>query len=299
MHCPLCSSPNTQTVKSIDVEPLVAEWHRSFQIDVRPEFHNLSAFELRSCSDCLLRFFTPDSLAGSAWLYAQLDKFDWYYQPRKWEFDAALKDLRGLRKIMEVGCGIGGFIALAQKQAGLELEGLEQNAEAVREAERRGLHVRMATVEEAAEQAPAKYDALCSFQVLEHVSRPGDFLRACCSLLRPGGRLLLGLPNTDSFLRYQFNALDLPPHHMTRWTLQVLSRLPQLLPLRLQRIELEPLADCHVEDFVDAYCSVFARGPLVPLRHPGIKARLSGLLRRSGLQQWLRGQTVYVCYERS
>jgi 2-polyprenyl-3-methyl-5-hydroxy-6-metoxy-1,4-benzoquinol methylase len=299
MQCPLCNSVSTHLLKSIPVAPLVAEWQRSFEIDVREEFHGLAAFEIRSCSVCSLQFFTPEDLTGSAELYAKLDKFSWYYMPRKWEHDAALGDLVRGTKVLEVGCGFGDFVSVAGREAGVNVEGLEQNMEAIHEAERRGLPVRKATVEEAAAQSPGQYDAVCSFQVLEHVPRPGRFVSACCALLRPGGKLILGLPNADSFLRHQFNLLDMPPHHMSRWPVKVLSELSKTFPVRLLRIQLEPLADHHVDGFVDAYCSFLARGPLAPLDHPRIKSGIASTLRRFGLRRWLRGQTTYVCYERS
>ena len=35
-------------------------------------------------------FYTPTDLAGEAPLYEQLQEFDWYYMPDKWEFRQAL-----------------------------------------------------------------------------------------------------------------------------------------------------------------------------------------------------------------
>jgi 2-polyprenyl-3-methyl-5-hydroxy-6-metoxy-1,4-benzoquinol methylase len=296
--CPLCYSKDTRKVKSLSVEPLVEEWSRRFFIDVRAEFKNLSRFEMRACRNCALQYFAPDSLAGSRELYAQLKKFDWYYMPRKWEYEVALRDLCGCKKALEVGCGSGDFMIMTRQKLGIEIEGLEQNPEALREAERRGLSICMSTVEKAAEQQAATYDAVCSFQVLEHVSRPGDFLTSCCALLRPGGKLLLGLPNANSFLRYQYNLLDLPPHHMTRWTAGVLSHLSHTFPLKLQRIAYESLADYHVEGYVEAYASLLRRMVPGSLLGQRVRSLAAGLIRKARLGRFLRGQTMYACYTR-
>ena len=73
-------------------------------------------------------------------------------------------------------------------------------------------------IEDHADQRPGHYDAVTSFQVLEHVTEPASFLRACVKALRPGGRLLLGVPNNDSFLGLlEDNWLNMPPHHMSLW----------------------------------------------------------------------------------
>jgi 2-polyprenyl-3-methyl-5-hydroxy-6-metoxy-1,4-benzoquinol methylase len=297
MQCPLCCSSGTQPVQILGVETLIAEWARNFQIDVRSQYHSVSQIELRRCPDCGLSFFLPESLSGSGELYSQLERFDWYYMARKWEYDVALEDLRGCKRVLEVGCGSGGFMILSRSDGAAEIEGLEQNTKAIQEARDRGLRVNEATVEEAAIKSPAAYDAVCSFQVLEHVARPREFLQACCSLLRPGGRLLLGLPNADSFIRHEFNVLDMPPHHMSRWPVDVFRALPRFFPLKVRRLKFEHIAEYHIESYVNAQCSHFGRGRLELLNRPRLKSWLRRIL-RLGLRRGLRGQTVYACYER-
>ncbi len=45
----------------------------------------------------------------------------------------------------------------------------------------------------------ASFDAIVSFQVIEHVPGPRDFVMECARLLRPGGLLLLSTPNRLTF----------------------------------------------------------------------------------------------------
>lgn len=299
MRCPLCNSENTAELKRFDSEAIINEWRQQYRLDVRPEFHGHAAFELRECGNCALQYFVPEDLTGSGKLYGQLENFDWYYQAKKWEHEIALEDLQGCGKVLEVGCGSGNFMMLAREKLNLALDGLEQNARAIGEAERRGLSILRCSLDEAAETMRGKYDAVCSFQVLEHVPNPGNFLRACCALLRPGGKLIIGVPNADSFLRHQFNLLDMPPHHMSRWPVQVLGALSKLFPFVGQHVKLEPLADYHIEAYVDAYAGVLGRGPFALLTHPGVKSRISRFVRHFALHRLLRGQTVYACYERN
>src|SRR6266404_5051419 len=123
VQCPLCGSTNSRQLKLVDVEPVIALWREIYQIDIRPEFQNISQMELRECADCSISFFLPECLAGSAQMYAQLEKIEWYYMTRKWEYEIALKDLQGRERILEIGSGSGNFIALAKKEAGLTVEG--------------------------------------------------------------------------------------------------------------------------------------------------------------------------------
>ena len=297
--CPLCGSQQALRVQTLEVMSVVRRWRQCYQIDVARQFGDLASFELFQCQVCSLRYFSPRWLAGSSELYEQLEKQNWYYLPRKWEHDIALRDLRSCGRVIEVGCGFGDFLAFARAEAQLEVEGLEQNESAVRTARGRGLPVRRLDIGEAAARFPGSYDAVCIFQVLEHVPNPGEFLRAACALLKLGGMLLLGLPNAESFLRYEFNPLDLPPHHMTRWTKQVLQQLPRMLPIRLERVRLEPLAENHVDCYTDAYCCAWARKTgLGWLGHPRVKGIVAKFIRHSGIRRALLGHTLYARYRR-
>jgi SAM-dependent methyltransferase len=298
--CPLCHSAETSAVRTTDAGPVVELWRREFSIDVSPLFRGLSSFVLRECASCSIQFFSPEWLAGPPDLYSQLESQPLYYNPSKWEYTAALRDLPGASHILEVGCGFGDFVARAIREAGLDAEGLEQNESAVREAQRRGLPVRCANLVEEARLHPADYDAVCAFQVLEHVPNPGQFLESCCALLRPGGKLIIGVPNARSFLRYTFNPLDMPPHHMTRWTDAVIERIPHFLPLRLSAVRREPLADYHVPPFAQAYCSAWSARPgLRALAHPRAQVCVEFVLKSATIRRVLRGHTLYASFVRT
>ncbi len=300
MQCPVCRSVKARKIKVMDVKPVIALWRECYQIDIRPEFHDISQMELWGCVNCSVCFFAPECLAGSARMYAALEKTDGYYLRRKWEYEVALRDLKGRERILEIGCGSGHFMALAKEEAGLSLEGLEQNTEAINQAVQRGLRVREAAAEDAAKQSPASYDAICSFQVLEHVSKPKEFLDACCTLLRPGGILILAVPNQDSYVRHMINnPLDMPPHHMTRWTREPLRRLQNHYPLELLCTAFEPLTDGQVDLYVDTYLDVLRRRGLAFLIHPRIRRRAIWLILRLGLGRFVRGQNIYACYVRN
>src|SRR5258705_4788039 len=105
MVCPLCSSPRTRCVSSTKIEPLISLWLTEYDIDIRHEFGSTSEIETWRCADCRIGFFEPATMAASPALYSQLEKFNWYYLPRRWEHETALRELRGRKKVLEIGCG--------------------------------------------------------------------------------------------------------------------------------------------------------------------------------------------------
>jgi 2-polyprenyl-3-methyl-5-hydroxy-6-metoxy-1,4-benzoquinol methylase len=151
---------------------------------------------------------------------------------------------------------------------------------------------------EVAQKSPGDYDVVCAFQVLEHLSNPGDFLRSACSLLRSGGKLLIGVPNADSFLRFQYNLLNMPPHHTTRWPMAVFTRIPAIFPLQLRRIAAEPLASYHVYDYTHTYLTKLSYKTFPVIAHPRIVSLATKSIQISRVNHWLKGETVYACYSK-
>jgi SAM-dependent methyltransferase len=296
-RCPLCGSTKSIHKESFKSAAIIEAWWRAFQIEASAEFRGVTEFSLLECAECRLQFFEPASLAGSPSLYEKLEKFDWYYMREKWEHRVAMADLDGCENGIEVGCGFGDFVArVGKEKSGIAFEGIEQNPSAVTAARNNGLPVQLMSLSELANTQPGKYAAVCSFQVLEHVPDAGSFLDASCKLLRSGGKLILGLPNAKSFLRHQFNILDMPPHHVTRWNSETLKRMEHWFPLKVRKISYEPLADYHVDAYVEAHTKIVSR--FGSRATPWIRSRLSRVVRTLGLPQLLRGQSIYVCYER-
>jgi SAM-dependent methyltransferase len=298
MRCPLCFGSNTALQDSLGAEEIASRWERMHGIDLRSEFGDVIAVDFYRCFECRLGFFKPDSVAGSSRLYEELGRREWYYLPRKWEHDAALQDMNGARNGLEVGCGYGAFVARVTAERKIPFEGCEQNPSAVKVGESNGIPIRLERLEDIAARCTAAYDVVCSFQVLEHVTDPRGFLKTSCNLLRPGGKLMVGVPNAESSIVRFLNFFDAPPHHMTRWTGEVFRRLPRWFPLDLIRIACEPLEDSRVGSFVEANEGFFRRFGLRSLPHPRIRSLAIRLIGNPKLRRFLKGETIYACYRR-
>jgi 2-polyprenyl-3-methyl-5-hydroxy-6-metoxy-1,4-benzoquinol methylase len=126
---------------------------------------------------------------------------------------AALADLPKGR-LLDVGCGSGNKLLLA-KQLGWDVTGLEIDPNALMTATNQGLNVIEGSYRDLAKFVN-EFDCIICSHVLEHVYYPNDMLNLLSQSLKPGGTLLLSLPNSKSWVRDMFGAnwrgLEAPRH---------------------------------------------------------------------------------------
>lgn len=148
---------------------------------------------------------------------------------RKWT-----RDVAGGGRALEVGCGAGWMLA-ALSERGWRAIGVERTVEQAAFASRvLGVPV-IVGGPEALREGP-HFDLIFLFQALEHLDRPVVVLRECAERLKPGGRLIVAVPNYGSWQArwagHGWFHLDVPRHlfHFT----------PQALAWELRRAGLEP-----------------------------------------------------------
>ncbi len=98
------------------------------------------------------------------------------------------------QRFLEIGCGAGyGANHLAIQAEAVHAYDRNQSALAWARShyQAKNLFFRI----EGADPEPESYDCVCSFQVLEHVTRPRPFLDRLCSFVSPEGTFYLTTPN--------------------------------------------------------------------------------------------------------
>ena len=89
----------------------------------------------------------------------------------------------------------------------------------------------------------ASFDAVTMWHSLEHVPRPLDVLRAAASALRPGGILVVGVPNFASWSSRHFHqdwfGLALP-RHLTHFTPATLGQMVESAGFQVASIDQTP-----------------------------------------------------------
>lgn len=294
VRSPITNSTDVTLLKTIQTDQVIHDWQSSFQMEIAEEFHGHKEIYLYQCNQTRMKFFVPFELAGSENLYKQLQKFDWYYMSDKWEYQVALKDLSACNQILEIGSGFGAFVKLGMN-AGLNIRGIELNKLAVLAAQGDNLPVAYLALRKAADLYAESLDGICSFQVLEHVSNPKDFINCAIKTLKPGGKLILSVPNAESFLKHGYCLLDMPPHHMHQWSEETFKSLERFYPIKLEKIMFEPLAKYHISVYISTYAHHYrSKSFLGKLLFNRYTIPAYGKSLALGLRNLFRGQTLYA-----
>ena len=158
-----------------------------------------------------------------------------------WGMRRFFDENRNPGRLLDVGCSTGRFM-LAAKRRGWETAGVEIAPTAAEVARRlTGAPVHAGTLPEL--EKTETFDAVTAWEVLEHVTKPADFIARAVAVVRPGGRLCISVPNWESpWMRVSPLAEHWPPYHLTYWSPAPLRRLMREAGLKNIMIGAKPFA---------------------------------------------------------
>ncbi|MEI6898403.1 MAG: class I SAM-dependent methyltransferase [Bacteroidota bacterium] len=215
-------------------------------LNCKDNFLTREEFSIQECLHCGLRFTNPRPAANEIGPYYESPDYIAHDAGKgtliesvykfvrkialKGKFNVIKENTQG-QNLLDIGCGTGEFLRFCQSQ-GLKVMGIEPSPKARNFAKQK---YQLEVFEESQlELLPeASFDVITMWHVLEHVHNLNERFAQIQRLLKPGGTLLIAVPNSNSwdasFYRQFWAAYDLPRHlyHFTPHTLQTLLQKKQ------------------------------------------------------------------------
>ena len=174
----------------------------------------------RPTLDDLIRFYT-DSPSTSYWVNEFFQPFaearrEKMFKPRALEIYSKFLN-KNISSVGDIGAGFGIFLSELKKVWGdVSLSAIEPSREMAAICREQGFSVVEAPIEHVS-ASEHQFDLLTSFELLEHLYDPFDFVKGIFRLLRPGGYVVLTTPNGlgfDVLNLWENSKTIFPPHHI-------------------------------------------------------------------------------------
>jgi len=249
ISCPLCKNANYDHLDSINISTLKDIWS-SKNIDISNMFDELKSVNYFQCTNCFLGFFNPQ-ITGDDDFYSQLSQeinFNYYGHGGKTEFEYAKKIISTGSSVLDIGAGVGLFSNYLDSS--VKYTGIELSSKSVEIAKKNKVNIIKSTIEEYVESSKRKFDFIVCFQVLEHIKDVHSFIESVKTILKDEGKLIIAVPNNNSFINKTPNhILNLPPHHVLHWNQESLERLANEFKFSVNEVLCENVSDEHSMSF--------------------------------------------------
>lgn len=222
IKCPFCESEKTH-----------------LYLKLKDYFLTQEDFQIQECENCNLLFTMPRPDSAEIGKYYKSDDYlshnehkkglvPWLYKRVKRvnirnKYEMACKGLTN-PKLLDFGCGIGDFLLYA-KRKGCDITGCDLSEDA-RSLASEKLGKTIVSPEEIFALPDSTFDIITMWHVLEHVPDLKYHAQQLHRLLKPGGRLVVAVPNFHSFDAHFYKdhwaAYDVPRHlyHFHKESLQ-------------------------------------------------------------------------------
>ena len=279
MHtCPWCGNTTDKTV-----------------LELKDYFLTKEDFIIMECPHCGLRFTSPRPSPDVIGKYYQSEEYYSHQQnnkglvPRIYEFiksfnvkHKASLAIWGLSvgKMLDIGCGVGDFLVQVKKQ-GWEVHGIEPSDDARNIAQTR-LGFRPKDPSEYSHFDDHSFDVITMWHVLEHIDDLHFQTSEIVRLLKPGGRLVIALPNFQSFdcqyYKDKWAAWDVPRHlnHFAPETLKSIFTSLGFQFIDTQKLIWDAYYISYMSERFLGHSLPLVRGAFIGLRS-NCKARRSGM----------------------
>jgi ubiquinone/menaquinone biosynthesis C-methylase UbiE len=143
----------------------------------------------------------------------------------RYQFAATtLQQNNQLHKLLDAACGVGyGSKFLAQQFSNAQITAIDRSKEALSIANSKFASATINFIEDdchtlAAAATAAPFDAIVSFETLEHLPKPEAFLKSCFNVLASNGTLIVSTPNqlvsSPTELNWEYHEKEYTPSEL-------------------------------------------------------------------------------------
>ena len=283
--CPWCGSENAQ-----------------LHIELKDLFLTQEPFKILECKDCGLLYTIPRPNKNEIGKYYKSDEYYSHQENKEGFIPKVYEKVKSINlknkytiatektrkgKILDIGCGVGDFLH-TMEQHGWEGAGVEPSEEAKAIAEKR-IKAQLLSSEEQENLTEGCFDVITMWHVLEHVDALRWQIQQLYRLCKPGGRIIIALPNYKSYdgqyYKAAWAAYDVPRHlnHFNEETIIKIFEESHLKHIKTKKL--------HWDAYYISYMSEKYLHHSLPLLRGAIKGMISNCkARKSG--EW--SSLVYV-----
>lgn len=198
-------------------------------LDVKDLFLTNEEFQLLKCDHCGLVFTVPRPSPAEIGKYYVSDQYYSHQQNKKGLIPRIYEAVKSLNikkkvsyaidglpkgKLLDIGCGVGDFLC-SVKKLGWDVTGIEPSFSAKSIASER-LGFMPLDPSDSSQLPDHSFDVITLWHVLEHIDDLKSQTSEIKRLLKPNGRLIIALPNYQSFdcqyYKQNWAAWDVPRH---------------------------------------------------------------------------------------
>lgn len=259
-HCPVCKGTGIQQV------------FKAKDFTVSGE-----VFSVWHCDQCSHRFTNPVPDEASIGPYYQSEEYishsntskgfinSIYQKVRKRTLRSKKKLLHKVSgksngRLLDIGCGTGEFLNTV-KESGWSVLGVEPDPGA-REMGRSNYGLEILEADKFFDIEEGQFDAVTMWHVLEHVHRLDEYMEKIHRLLKPGGTLIIAVPNYTSHDAKKYKeywaAYDVP-RHLYHFSPESMTWLMKRFKFGMQKMKLMPFDSFYVSMLSEKY----KKGPLI------------------------------------
>jgi len=180
------------------------------------------------CRKCDVGSWFPP-IPGDEKYYDEISKT---YVARRWDKEIVQKFFKGANSILDVGSGPRPvFLGIKKRPLSTDFI-LDQNPFVISTIKKMGINFAY-TIDEL-EAKRIRFSHISALHFLEHISAPHQVMIDLSKLLRKNGEIWISVPNRERLGKdFEAEPFDMPPHHLTTWTLDSLIILGQRVGLEI------------------------------------------------------------------